>query len=581
MHFRRMPHRFLSQVTVFALIASSVLPSATAGGKGEVPEIFAPIAPDTNGNQPLNPNPMAKPAASPEGNPQAQKTGVVPLCHPEKGFGASVLKFPEQSDAKYGEVVEAYLAERKKNIFDNLSKMHLHYSNPANENAPNLTKSMAARKAFFDLSFGSSSAVVIICEAKRAMTKSLNAYYLAVKQKASATGDTINVCAGAQKVMAEAYEKAESANNKLLEIINLRLNGGTIENKTVDGLEGAFYKNRQLNNLINNANKTKIATYSPANAKALAVEFEAHWGKGKVNNSGHNTNIDSNCFFSSMLLQTRKEKEIAENNAKALGAKKIEIAEAKQNCKNLLADAGIGSKPDEKEEKVKPTNTPRAEDDAPGEDTADGSRRPGARENNSDDFEEPTLPRDAKNEGGGMSGFLKDNWMWLAAGGAVVGGVVVYKKYKDNKRNNKWADDPSNYMPYSRNTASTNSSGSSSSVLITSNAAPAGSKLIILQAIGNVNQGQTLAKIDLVVVDANGMTVNVNGLAIEASCYTPQACSLTGGKSVTTVGGKVSFDSLVFNQAHTGVRLQFSAPGVPTVTTPNTFEVSATAANRN
>lgn len=104
--------------------------------------------------------------------------------------------------------------------------------------------------------------------------------------------------------------------------------------------------------------------------------------------------------------------------------------------------------------------------------------------------------------------------------------------------------------------------------------APAGSKLLILSTIGDVSRGATLPAVELQLVDADNKPLAFNGLAIQASCYVPQPCSIHGGQNVTTVDGKVRFDSLKFLQAHDSVRMQFSAAGVPTVTTPNTFKVN-------
>lgn len=234
---------------------------------------------------------------------------------------------------------------------------------------------------------------------------------------------------------------------------------------------------------------------------------------------------------------------------------------------------------EEAERKKEEAETKRREAE---ESRAATAREKGGDSKQTDEFD-PDKPKN--NTKKPTSNFLKDNWPWLVGGAAVVGGgaYLLHKKKKDDRRREREEDEMMEEVyanrPVHQHTVTVNET-----IVVNSPngvTAPAGAKLIITQAVGNVNQGDTMPKIEIVLTDSGGTPLTLNDLVVEAGCLTPQPCSLTGTKTVKTVNGRATFEALVFNQAHTGVKLQFSAPGTQIVATPAPFDVLPTDVLRN
>jgi hypothetical protein len=182
----------------------------------------------------------------------------------------------------------------------------------------------------------------------------------------------------------------------------------------------------------------------------------------------------------------------------------------------------------------------------------------------------------------GVTGFVKDNWVLLGLGAVGVGGgIYLYeqnKKQQDEAAKAAWYADDTNWMPF----VPRYSPPPSTTTVVTTTGSggtlpPGGSRLVITSAINGATTGQPMDPITVVMVDGSGMQLNNIGTQITASCYSPQPCSLSGGMGITTVSGSVTFTNLYFVQPDQNVKIQFSAPGFPTVTSPNTFNVSGTA----
>lgn len=532
------------------------------------------------------------------------------LCDPPKGkskggFGGMVESWPEPvlkkelsakeklQNSNYDRKTNAYIAERRKNLLHANLLVHKKYSEASNPQQPDLKNAVAAATAYFEIGFGRFATTVMVCEAKRQLAKRFEAFDEAKKQAAAITGKDTNSCEGAYTRMIDTYRGAEFSYNHLLSIIQKRQETGFLEKesgKRVEGLERAFMRYLEIHDKVKTNHIKKIEAAAKPDAEKINKEFEALWGKSTKDKP------DPNSPYGELLLQLRQERKLAEEKRKWFSDNLSKHEELKERC-GIASDAihKPGGKDSQVTGKVPPPIS---------EDTSAGSGRGTGGDGTGSDWtggSNPPPPPSTPPTGGegydgsggsapppkeksGMSGFLKDNWMWLAGGAAVVGGgAYLYKRHQDKKSQKALDSDVAAYLAASKNRegpAPYVGGGGSEGLVPGSGVVPAGAKLIIETAIGNVPQGDTMSPIRVFLVDANGVPLKVNNVAIEAGCYVPQPCSLTGGKSVTTIDGAVTFDSLLFNMAHQGVRLQFSAPGVPTVTTPNTFDVTPTDVRR-
>lgn len=581
MKHKRTPHRFLTQISLIAfLLATMPLALAEPGGKTPVALCDA----DTG---------------SPGGG----------------GVGAPIYGWPEKGSGEYPKAVSSYVQERKERVMGEHSRVHRQYSDAAGISIPDLRASMNAREQFFELTYGKNGAIIAICEARRELGTHLDAY-----AKALTASSEANACAGAVETMQKSQQKAGEVYAQYTGGIDKALKG-FVDPKTkkkVNGLEHSFDTYRRINHTVNENGKSSTPSLDPAVKEALDLEFDHLWGHGASKKKAFKIGqMDAGGIYSETVAQTQREKSKAEEARMKLEEYKKKLAETQTKCKSITEEAKKKEKGETKEatkpggkavtpaaSRASPEKaaamTPATERPAPGDvdesgrtresaddDTRtrpDPERRPGNERRTasddqtrrtSDDTEPPPPPKPAKEKG--TSNFLKDNWMWLAGGAAVVGGgVYLYKEHKKEKKeerrdrefweemNRRPAYGPVN--PDDEDEGEEEEGGGGVT-------APQGSKLIITQVIGNVNKNETMPKIEVVVTDSAGLPVKINGLAIHVTCYAPQPCSLTGGQSVTTIDGRVSFESLKFTQAHTGVKLQFTASGMHAVTTQSPFDV--------
>ena len=627
---RRTPHRFtqlVAQATLTAFIFSSLAPAAIASGNGtpltaaEQQRISAEarrrtatgpaVAAQDASARPAAPAAERQPAPAPvpAPAPATQNTSSMALCHipldkgAPQGLGAVVYSWPElyrgpnpnaeqqRRNAEYNRKAKEYRNEHLRKILEANTQVHRKYVTPANAQAANLKPSVEAATAYFELAYGNRAATLLVCEAKRQFSKEVTAYNAAKEQASKIAAPTTNACEGAFRQMYESYGAAEKAYGHYVQVITRRLDSGYPEKdergreRHVEALERAYHKYFTVHSLGLRDNEKKIEAVAKPDVEGVKKEFKAIWGNGTERRP------DGAGPFSEVLLQLRQEKKLAEEQRKFFADEQEKFEKLKADCKTggLTSDAthrpgeepGPGARPGgpgEDPDAAPPARRPRPDPVAPDDGTGPGSGNPGSGNPGAgapDDTTGGSRPPPKKE---GMSGFLKDNWMWLAGGAAVVGGgAYLYKRHQDKKRDKEMRAE---FQAYLDSSVSTGSSSYTSTVTSTSSTpgsgtAPAGAKLMIKNQIGNTEQGVTLSPIEVFLVDANGVPIKDNDIAIEASCYVPQPCSLTGGKSVTTINGAATFNSLSFTQAHQGVRLQFSAPGVPTVTTPNTIDVSA------
>jgi hypothetical protein len=619
---RRTPHRFtqlLAQATLMAFLFSSFAPAAIASGNGvpltaaEQQRISAEARRRAaSGPAAVTQDASARPAApaaerqpAPAPAPTTQNTSSMALCHTAdkgapQGLGAVVYSWPElyrgpnpnaeqqRQNAEYNRKAKEYRNEHLRKILEANTQVHRKYVTPANAQAANLKPSVEAATAYFELAYGNRAATLLVCEAKRQFSKEVTAYNAAKEQASKISAPTANACEGAFRQMYESYGAAEKAYSHYLQVINRRLVSGYPEKddkgreRHVEALERAYHKYFSIHSLGVRDNEKKIEAVAKPDVEGVKKEFKAIWGNGTERRP------DGAGPFSEVLLQLRQEKKLAEEQQKFFADEQEKFEKLKADCKTggLTADAthrpgnepGPGARPGAPGEEPADTTPPgrRQRPDPVVPDDGTGTGTPGGNPGAGvpDDTSGGSRPPPKKE---GMSGFLKDNWMWLAGGAAVVGGgAYLYKRHQDKKRDKELNAQFAAYLNQSQNTGSSSYTSTVTSTSSTpgSGTAPAGAKLIIKNQIGNTEQGVTLSPIEVFLVDANGVPIKDNDIAIEASCYVPQPCSLTGGKSVTTIDGAATFNSLSFTQAHQGVRLQFSAPGVPTVTTPNTIDVS-------
>jgi hypothetical protein len=293
------------------------------------------------------------------------------------------------------------------------------------------------------------------------------------------------------------------------------------------------------------AYKDALDAAQPGSKVALEREFSYLWGSGKANDASPR----GDGAYSIFLLQLRQEKKEAETKAEAIAQVETEARNRAQRCGggNSTKDFNSNTTKDGHQDNHNNGNEHQPPDG--------GLPPPGTQQN-------------GPSQGSGVTNFMADNWMWLAGGAAVVGGGVYLYTQDRRKKSTKnyWQNDTNFLVPHGQNG---NAGGGSPGGINP----PANSKLILVSSASTANVGMAMNSVDVVLVDPAGAVQAVNGLTVNASCLTPNPCSLTGAKSVTMVGGRASFTGLVFNQPDRGVTLEFSAPGVQSVTSPGTFNV--------
>ncbi|HEY8278406.1 MAG TPA: hypothetical protein VIH99_02200 [Bdellovibrionota bacterium] len=524
-----------------------------------------------------------------------------------------------KQDQQYQNAMLAWMNKWKKKALDETSVEHMKFAkgldprNPADPRNPNvvdLSNSIRARTDFFNYSFGDPtfkyktiSAAIEICEGKRRLARDMIELPEAKKQLEADTTSDVNSCSGAALKTRGLYLKANRHYNALSYVSKWRLEGkGQTESEPFkrESLEKAYFNKRAQNkdNLSSFYNLIKKEDdVNDTKWKALISEFEKVWGVGSFVAKNHDGKVYPGGFFSDFLLQTRQEKKNAESASADFKTKEHDLAtNLQERCKSTLAsirakgpsditggsnDHPQGTPPSGKIESTINTGDPAAAAAAaaaaPAPEGPVPSPEPPAPDPGIVQGAPPPPP--PPEQGPGVTGFMKDNWMWLAGGAAVAGGgYLLYKKNQDDKKKKKKMDKAEEAAMIA---AAKKNKGSSVvevkqiiQVAVPAGAGvPPGTRIVTANAVNGATQGQTLPTIEVILVDAAGLEQKVDGLSIEASCLLPNPCTLTGGKSVTTIQGHATFNSLSFTGADKGVRLQFAAPGVNTYAVPESFDV--------
>ncbi|MGZ3705733.1 MAG: hypothetical protein ACXWP1_07265, partial [Bdellovibrionota bacterium] len=478
MNSRRASHRFLcftSNLVTFSFLLSSTAP-AFAADPVPLPRP-RPAAADAV------PLPHPRPAAA-DKKPAKDSSpkSAIALCDPDggeaptAGYGAPVNNFPPFSSPKFQNAFMAFVKDRANTTIDNQSANGTHKSYPGNqEGRPDLSTAIAARKRFFDISFGYSNdgigAVVRICETKRQLAQHIQEYS-AQKKKSSANSDQ---CADFKDTQ-QLFTVMQNSYNHYSQIIDYFLKGysGQLNGKDVKipSLENEFLENRRKNLDNINLYKPPATDEKPIKVSAqdwesLKAEFNILWGKGSVDRSSGSSQIDSVGFYSDMLLQTRKEKTKADDQANDIKKEKAEIDARAEKCGSLTTPASETAHGGKRHGDSTITgNVHAANPDLsggskpPGTDIPSDTDTPPANEKPptaaappADNPAAPTPPADVPvtppppPQTNSAGSFLKDNWMWLAGGGALIGGgIVLYKYEKRKKAEQQYWNDPTNFM---------------------------------------------------------------------------------------------------------------------------------------
>lgn len=544
------------------------------------------------------------------------------------GYGAPVAKFHPYSTPDFEKEVKAFIAERRRNLVDNQEMNGLHKLYGANSmGKPDLSKAVEARERFFNLTFGAvnpygAGAVVSICETKRQLQDYLEKYV--AQKKLSDAPAELNSCAGAFTTTKELYGKTRNAYRSYASTLKGYLNGRAAAPATntsaLPALELEFRELRSTNQSVlerymGAPTAEKPVKLETEHQKRLATEFDLLWGTKSFGRKRPTKVLERGGSFSEVLLQIRKEKSQAEAQEKFFQDQALEMKKREEKCGGAVTPAastvtGDGVKPTNE---PAPTSTggastphPRKDKDKPappvvpatgspddGSDTGAGTdtggntrppRRPAPGSGSTDtgdghtddDADPPPRTKPTRSDGSGIGSFVKDNWMWLAGGAVLVGGgVYFYRQYEKDKRQKEYWQNDMNFMSTGTATGVLDTSAVQGAVPggIALTNVPAGAKLIFTTPPSGASVGTVMSPIALALVDANGAPITTGNVQVEVSCLTPNPCSLDGTKSVSVAGGQVSFQNLKFNQPDQNVTLQFSAPGLPTLTAPSPFSV--------
>lgn len=548
-------------------------------------------------------------------------TGDIALCDlgdpdtkKHAGFGAPVMSWPVKADSSFNSTASNYINGWQAKTVGNeaFERVHIAFTDSAQPNAPSLKVAHTDRVAFAGHAFGAVlggvnnlGAIERVCLAKRAADESSAA--LTRLQQFSDSAENVDSCVGAYEKTREMLDRVIPVVTKYDEEANNALKGSTqytdpSGKKRSSNLESLFKDGRREDYLTYELVTTKEPKLSAADAKALYAEIQIAWGKASSKSMQDTEKLDPSGVFARVLLQTRTERDHADAQLKALKDYDAQLLNRKARCDSLAGAAPkVGPKttdgstvtgPVKGPEVAGPLSSAQTTNDKTSNDTRNpistatvpppndptqtynprGDRTPLPNET------DQSLGKGNNSQGGGAGAFLKDNWMWLAGGAALVGGgYYLYTQHqKSEERQAYWQNDanfagPPPLAPLNSNTSGGGTTSGGGFV-------PAGARLIITSSVSSPSVGQIMSAITLSLVDASGMLqTSVNGVQVEASCLTPNPCSLDGAKSVTLNGGNVSFTGLKFDQPDQNVTLQFSAPGVASVTTQAPFSVTGSA----
>lgn len=375
-----------------------------------------------------------------------------------------------------------------------------------------------------------------------------------------------------------------------------------------DGVLVKEFNQRATNNLadINSLTSDGIGAAIKAK-KQLKIDFERIWGKNPTKVHYNNLPDDKDeSFFGRFLNLFDKEQKAAiekYTDLKMQEAKMIseakdlgvpykpslttddttpDLAAATQTSNDTSnpdsqtspGDSSVGGDKDVRSPSDSSLGNPKGpyvnNDQPDNSSSPDSNQKPG--DTNGDGVvDEKDKNKDNKND----SSFYEDNKaiIWGVGGAAAgVGGYMLADKYLLN-------DDDNNKKKKKKNSSNNSSSSSSSSTSQPSSQTAQNSTLKLTTGnIGGVSVGGTLPAISVKIVDPQGVDTKDSLTDITVICASPKPCSITGTMIVKAQNGTATFSDLKFTSAHTGVYLQFTAPGMQPVNSTS-FDVSNSSSN--
>jgi hypothetical protein len=325
----------------------------------------------------------------------------------------------------------------------------------------------------------------------------------------------------------------------------------------------------------------------------LWKEISILWGSnaGSIDLSQQDFKTDPNSFYGGILGRLEKELLDSKKFTEQLSTERTRMAQNAIDCKGAAAILGRSDVTGGDDDAIKntPAETPggnfgptdddaakkKAEEEAAAAAAAaEAKKRAGAQP-------PPVITPPPAQEEGWLSR-NKGTLLVLGAGAAAVGGILWYKKSQDKKKS-KEADE----MDEEARLLASNNSGSSSSDTSTSTsmdstlggtpaseATPLGSKLVVSGIPAGAQVNSNLTEITVAIIDPKGILTQDNNTDITVSCDAPVPCSITGTLTSKSQVGKAKFNDIRFNEAHSGVRLKFTAVGFEPVVSGITFDVT-------
>jgi hypothetical protein len=559
----------------------------------------------------------AKENAAKIGNKQVSDIGICDAAdaatNKKAGIAASIATWPAKDTSKWDASAKQFAADQRRQSLDNpaVSSKHSAFSGQI-EGRVDLSGAIASREEFFQYVFGGKDKkpgwfVESICEGRRQIAEKMKSYANAL---AKGPNDNAAGC--------HSYESIRDLNGtvltlqtKSLERLNAIINGTDKElagMKSFQGLEYFFdHDSSQDIALTKKAGDQAAAIHVSADdAKQLDAENEALWGKIKHDKTS--LRFEKQGYFSAVLLQLRAEQKRVNDQVTEYTSKHKKMVDLLEKCKseNTVdypvkakargagdptitgaiekpktpdssgASQGPGGGPLDRTQKVLHPKDSNADADAAAAaaaadpDAAAAARQPVVPAANTPPAEIPP-PTPVPRQPSAAGTFLKDNWMWLAGGAALVGGgVFLYKKYKDDKAKKAYWQDDSHFLP--------TATAVSNSTTTTPGTPAAGSKFTFVSSVtGPGGIGQSMGPISVTVTDPSNVIQNVSGTAI-LSCATPSPCSIGGATTATITSGQATFSGVTFSSADQNVMLQVSGAGIANSTAPSTFNVGGSTA---
>lgn len=181
----------------------------------------------------------------------------------------------------------------------------------------------------------------------------------------------------------------------------------------------------------------------------------------------------------------------------------------------------------------------------------------------------------------------KDEESWLSKnkgtvavvgiGAAAAGGLLYYYKNEEKKRKkaDKELREEARMLAAMQGNSSSNSGSSSGTVWGGMIDAPQGSVLQVSSGIpAGAKVGENIGTVEVSIIAPNGEPTQDSDTVVTVSCASPQPCSIAGTLTVTSQGGKATFNNIRFTSPQTSVRLLFNAPGFSPSAAGSMFNVS-------